>query len=105
MSNRQKYSKSRPDGEDIRKALEAFEKDLGLKSRLSWFNGDEDELVVVVEVYRELNGVRIGICKKRSVWREGNIDIVQRCLQTIYYAYHEAEALNMGNRVDDNGST
>lgn len=94
MASRKHYQKGgAPDGEDIRTALKAFEDDLQLKARLMWYGGDDTDLVIIVEVFREINGERIGICKKRSVWENDGTNVITRCLQAIYYAYHEATEL------------
>lgn len=105
MSNRQKYRNSMPNGEDVRKALQAFKDEYGFKAKLSWFNEDDERLVVVVEVFKEINGSLLPICKKRSVWMEGQSDVITRCLQTIYYAFHEAEEASARFPKEADGST
>lgn len=103
MSKGKKYTSGAPDGEDIRTALRAFEEDMQLKCRLMWYGGDELELVIVVEVYREINGERIGICKKRTTYEAGEGSVITRCLQAIYYAYHEATEYAYGEAATAEG--
>ena len=91
-----RWKSGEPDGTDIRNALKAFEEDLQLKARLMWYGGEETSLVVIVQVYRDINGERIGICQKRGEWEPGTTAAFTKVLQLIYFAYHEAETMAYG---------
>lgn len=93
MAAKNKWKSGEPDGEDIRNALKAFEDDLQLKARLLWYGDEETGLNIVVEVYREAEGVRIGVVRKVKHWGPGEGHVFTRILEGIYFAYHEAETL------------
>lgn len=93
MANKNRWKSGAPDAEDIRNALKAFEEDLQLKCRLMWYGDEEVGLNVVIEVYREIEGERIGIVRKVKHWGPGEGHIFTRILEGLYFAYHEAETL------------
>lgn len=97
MGKNDRWKSGSPDGQDIRNALKAFEEDLQLKARLLWYGGEDTALVVVVEVYREVNGERIGIVRKKGEWEPGGAAVFTKVLQLIYFAYHEAETMAYGD--------
>lgn len=58
-----KHKGSSPDLEDLQNAVEAFTKDLGLNARWSLRSGPTGRLRALVEVWNEVEGVKLGICR------------------------------------------
>lgn len=88
-----KYKSPATDGQDLAAALLAFKTDLHLEVRQTFVPLAQDELEIHTLVYREVEGVKLGIYKECVVWRPSDFPILNKALGALHRAYWKASDL------------
>lgn len=92
MTTGKKWSSPNPTCFDLLTLENCIVRDLGLNARTTMVRHDREHLQVQVEVYREVEGARIGIAKFGEMVRQEQGDItpvIYRCLLQAYWRAHD----------------
>ena len=78
---------SATDGGDLEAAQRAFVKDLLLEVRQTVSPSGDDGLRIHTVVFRDTEGVKIGIWQESVVWKESDIPLLSKMLAALHRAY------------------
>lgn len=88
-----KYKSPAPDGQDIASAMASLEHELMLRVRQTVQSHYPNELVIITEVYREVEGVKIGIAHDRVLWQPSGLPLPAKMLAALHRVYWQASDL------------
>lgn len=80
-----------PSFEDVQAAMKAIEDDLGLSGRWRFVSGPGKMITAIVEVYREIEGERIGIAREEKQFYHQHAHHIGVLIGCIHRAYWRAE--------------
>lgn len=78
-------------GLDIAACLRAFPTDLGLQAEQILDCHQEDTVLITTRVWRDVEGVKIGICRESVLWTASDIPLLSKQLASLHRMYHKAD--------------
>lgn len=88
-----KYQSPSATGIEIVNAMRSFENDLNLRVRWQVDLVGLEGLGILIEVWQDVNGVKIGIARHKLLWDAGDKPLLMRVLMGLHQAYWAAEEM------------
>lgn len=88
-----KYKSPAPDGTDLQAALASLEQDYALCSSQTVSPLKDGRLQVVTRVWRDVDGVRIGVVVETREWSPAGLPLLSFLLASVHRAYWSASDL------------
>jgi len=88
-----KYGSPKPKGEDLVNVLKTISEDTGCYAQQTIKLASNGGLAIRTIVYREQNGVRLGIAQDDRYWRPGDVDLDYKLMGALHAVYWKAYEL------------
>jgi len=88
-----KYMNSATTGVDILNAINAIKGDLNLQVRVTITGATDQDMGIEVEVYQDINGVKIGVARNKYLWDAGDVPLLTRVMHALHQGYWAAEVM------------